>query len=310
MGDEIEWLTARAASQHGVVSLAQLRECEPSEWRRRGFVASGWLERVGPGVYAVAGAPATWERSLMTGVLALGPDVLVSHRAAATLLGLDRCDPTAVEFCLPRARRGRAAGIRVHTSGHLGRNDAVKVRGFPVTSATRTIIDLARLRIPTVELEAAIDSAVRLGLSSPIVIDQRLAEIRGPGRWGCRRLDAMLVDSGGHTRLERAFLRLVREWGLPRPATQVVHRHGTRHVARVDFVFEPYPLVVEVSGQHGHSSPTERTADVQRRNELEEIGRMVAEYTWHHVTVEPAYVRRSLIARLRRCGWPGDPIAA
>ncbi len=217
--------------------------------------------------------------------------------------GLGRADPDAVEFTVPHLARGVRSPFRVHTTAYLGRTDAINLNGFRVTSATRTIIDLARLRVPDHELTGAIDTAVRRGLSSPSVIIERLDALRGPGRWGSRRLDTLLVDSGGHTELERRFLRLVRRAELPRPRTQVVHRAGTRTVARVDFLFEPYDLVVEVSGQHGHSSPSERARDAQRRNELQELGRTVYEYTWHHVTGAEAYVARTFTDRLTAAGW-------
>jgi hypothetical protein len=127
----------------------------------------------------------------------------------------------------------------------------VIVDGFACTSATRTVIDLARLRVSRFELEAAIDSAVRMGLSSPAALLHRLKGFRGPGRWGCRLLDGLLVDSGGHTMLERRFLSLVRRAGLPRPTPQVIHRRDGRAIARVDFLFEAVGVVVEVSGRKG-----------------------------------------------------------
>ncbi|MEX2628270.1 MAG: hypothetical protein WD225_15395 [Ilumatobacteraceae bacterium] len=296
-----------AAPQHGVVSTAQLT-AQGVGWRRwHRLVERGWLDRVVPGVLVVAGSPVTWERSLWVAVLALGPAARVSHRAAAALHQLDRSRRDTVEVTVPRAERGRgrsaAHRVTVHTSEHIGPTDSVRVSNLRVTSATRTVIDLARLRVPRAELEASIDSAVRRGLSSPIVLERRLAELRGRGRWGCRLLDELLVDSGGHTMLERRFLRLVREAGLPRPRTQVVHRRGSRTVARVDFCYDEYDLVIEVSGAHGHSSPAERAVDAQRRNELQELGRTVYEYTWQHVVAEQAYVCRSLEHRLRLAGW-------
>ncbi len=239
----------------------------------------------------------------MAGLLSLGPSAMVSHRSAAALHGLDRSHSDAVEFTTPREGRGRQGPFTVHTTGHLGRTDRVVVDGFRVTSATRTVIDLARLRAPREEIEGAIDSAVRLRLSSPIVLEHRLGQLRGRGRWGCRLLDDLLVDSGGHTMLERRFLALVREAHLPRPRPQAVKRQGARTVARVDFAYDEYQLVIEVSGQHGHSSPAERSKDAQRRNELQEMGWAVYEYTWDHVTRQQAYVRRSLTDRLRAAGW-------
>ncbi|MEX2625812.1 MAG: hypothetical protein WD225_02950 [Ilumatobacteraceae bacterium] len=307
--EHITAITALAATQHGVIHLEQVRRLAPSEWARRRMVRDGWLEPIAPRVFAVAGSPATTEQGLRAGLLSLGPSALVSHRAAARVHGFEHADPNAVEFTVPAGGRGVKNAFVVHTTAHLGRTDAVKVGGLRATSATRTIIDLARLRVPDRELTGAIDTAVRLGLSAPIVLAERLAELRGPGRWGCRRLDALLVDSGGHTELERRFLRLVRRAGIPRPRTQVVHRSGSRTVARVDFLFEAYDLVVEVSGQHGHSSPSERARDAQRRNELQELGRTVYEYTWHHVTAAEAYVVRTLTDRLTAAGWsPRRPL--
>lgn len=303
VSDLVRSVTTLAARQHGLVSVEQLRSCSPSPRTWRKLVTAGWLVPEGPRVYAVAGSPPTWERRLRAGLLSLGPSALVSHRAAAALHGLDRSRRDAVEFTLPRSGRGRCGPFTVHTTSSLGRSDVVSARGFRVTSATRTVIDLARARVPTTEIEASIDSAVRLGLSSPIVLERRLSELRGRGRWGARVLDSLLVDSGGHTMLERRFLRLVREAGLPRPRTQVVQRVDGRTVARVDFLYDQYRLVIEVSGQHGHSSPSERSADAQRRNELQALGWVVYEYTWHHVTREAAYVRRTLTARLAAAGW-------
>jgi hypothetical protein len=118
-----------------------------------------------------------------------------------------------------------------------------------------------------------------------------------------RLVDDLLPDTGGHTMLERRFLELCRRAGLPRPSTQVIHRRGGATFARVDFLFEPFGVVVEVSGQLGHSTPNDRARDAQRRNELQDVGRKVYEYTWSDVTGRPAFVERSLAARLHDAGW-------
>jgi hypothetical protein len=154
-----------------------------------------------------------------------------------------------------------------------------------------------------VRLEAAIDSAVRSGASSPFVLAARLAAIRGRGRWGAPRIDALLLDAGGHTLLERRFLGLMRSAGLPRPMTQVVHRRGARTFARVDFLFEPFAIVVEVSGRRGHATDAERAQDAQRRNELQDVGRRVFEYTTADVTTRPAFVVATMRSRLLDAGW-------
>jgi very-short-patch-repair endonuclease len=92
----------------------------------------------------------------------------------------------------------------------------------------------------------------------------------------------------------------MREAGLPRPTPQVVHRRDGRTFARVDFIFEEHSIVVEVSGRKGHASDAERAKDAQRRNELQDVGRRVYEYTYRQVTQEPGYVVRTMRVRLER----------
>ena len=295
-------LVTMARRQEGLLSAAQLASVDLTESQRRRLLAR-WLTRVAPRVYAIRGVPETHRYRLRLGLLCLGERSWVSYEAAAALHEFDRSKPDAVEFTVDRNQRAswRKGGLpfTVHTTTMLKPIDFVVVDGFRTMSATRTIIDLAHARAHIRRVEAAIDSAVRLGLSSPDVLATRLETLRGSGRWGCRLVDQLIVDSGGHTMLERRFLEIVRRVGLPRPRTQVVHRKNGRHVARVDFLFDEAGVVVEVSGRLGHSTPMERARDAERRNELQDIGRRVYEYTWEDVTERPAFVARTLLQRLR-----------
>ena len=231
----------------------------------------------------------------MAGVLGLGSTALVSHRAAAALHGFDGFRREPIELTSDRSRRGAAGPWTVHTAGRLELIDRVRVDGFPATSASRTIIDLAGTA-SVAELERAIDSAVRDGLTSPLFLSRQLERLRGRGRRGVVLLDELLVDSGGHSDLERRFLALVRLAGLPRPTCQRVFRRDRATLARVDFSFEPRPVIVEVSGRRGHSSDAERARDAQRRNELQHLGFVVLEFTNQQVRRDPAAV----VAALRR----------
>ena len=271
-------IAALARNQDGLITDAQLRANVPTDWQRRQLFRGGWLERVGPRTHAVAGAPRSHRFELRRGLLILGEYSVVSYEAAAALHQFDRPIPCAVEFTVQRRAR------------------PVDVGGFPTTSATRTIIDLAHARAPRPRVEAAIDSAVRLGLSAPHTIERRLETLRGSGRWGCQLIDDLVIDSGGRSILERRFPELVRRYGFPRPLTQVVHRKGARHVARVDFLFEEQQIVIEVSG---HSSSSDRVKDAQRRNELQDLGAQAFEYTYADVTQRSEMVARTLRERLR-----------
>lgn len=295
LDDELNRL---AADQDGLLTTDQLRTHGVSTWTQRRLIADGWIARLAPRVYALRGSPDTHRRRLRAGLLCLGERSWVSYEAAAALHGLDRSKPHAVEFTIERSRRPPLLPFAVHTSTRLQPIDHVVVDGFRAMSASRTVFDLALARSHPQRIEAAIDSAVRLQLSSPEVLLRRLASLRGSGRWGCRLVEDMLTDAGVHTFLERRFLELVRRAGLPTPRMQVVFRVDGRHVARVDFLFDRFGVVVEVSGQKGHSSPSERARDAQRRNELQDLGLRVFEYTFDDVTKRPDMVRRTLVARL------------
>lgn len=286
-----------------MIGRAQLRALGISPGQIKHWLRSGRLTRPAPLVYQVAGSPDGWRQQLRAGLLSLGPNACVSHDAAAQLHGFDRTPPNSVEFTVPRRQRPGDVALVVHTTRTLPPIDRCLVDGLAATSATRTVIDLARARVSTARLEAAIDSAIRTGASAPVVIERRLAVLRGPGRWGCRRIDELLLDSGGHTMLERRFLELVRRAGLPRPIPQVVVRDGDRTMARVDFMYRELQVVVEVSGQLGHASAAERARDAQRRGELLDAGFRVYEYTWDDVTRRSAYVASSLERRLVAAGW-------
>jgi very-short-patch-repair endonuclease len=288
-----------AARQHGCATVEQAVAAGLTVRQIQHRVTTGRFRRLGRRVIAVSGAPESWDQALMAGLLELGPDALVSRRAAAELHGFDGFAARAVEFTVSRRARGRGRGAawRVHTADDLELVDRATVGCFACTSASRTILDLAR-DTPAPALRRAIDSANRDGSSSPAYLARRLRHLRGPGRHGVRLVDSLIVDAGGHTELERAFLRLVREAGLPRPTCQRVFRHDGRTIARVDFSFEPQPILVEVSGRRGHSTDDERAKDARRRNELQSLGFVVLEFTFDDVWRRPTYV----IATLRAAG--------
>ena len=68
-------------------------------------------------------------------------------------------------------------------------------------------------------------------------------------------------------------------------------------MGRVDFVFDGH-VVVEVTGRRGHVSDADRTRDAQRRNELQDLGLVVLEYTSTQVFEAPASVVSDLTRRL------------
>ena len=138
----------------------------------------------------------------------------MSYEAAATLHGLDRSTPDAVEFTVDRNRRNYDLPFTVHTTtmteadrlrrgrripGDVGHADDHRPRPRPSPPAP----DRGGHR------QRGAARLCRRRRCSP----KRLETLRGSGRWGCRLIEDLIVDSGGHTMLERRFLQLVREAG-------------------------------------------------------------------------------------------------
>lgn len=301
--DTWQKITPFLAAHHGCVDRDELDRAGVTRHQLARWVAQSRLERSAPRVWRVVGSPDMWEQRLTIALLALGSAAAVSHWAAAQLHGLDRAPRDPVEFLVPEGHHHVAIDYTAHRSSSIHPTDVLTVNGFRTTSATRTILDIANTPVDRARLAALMDSAVHLHLTAPEAIRRRLETLRGPGRAGVRLVDELLLDAGGHTMLERAFLRLMRLEGLPRPTPQVVfHRDGER-LARVDFVFREWSIVVEVTGRQGHSSPSERARDAQRRNELQDVGVRVIEYTYEHVTRRGTWVRRQMRDRLAAAGW-------
>jgi hypothetical protein len=209
-------------------------------------------------------------------------------------MGLDGFIDGPPELLVERRLRDRAcSGTLRSTSMPVPRSDIQIISGLRVVRAERLIIDSPLFAFSQRETENAIDSAIRLRLLSEQRLRTRVLREHRGGLNGSRVLLDALVDSGGESRLERWFLRLVREAGLPRPITQQLHRRDGRTVARVDFEF-PGGLVVEVAGHGTHATRQQRARDAERHTELTLGGARVLTFTYEHVRDRGWWVVRQL----------------
>jgi len=109
-------------------------------------------------------------------------------------------------------------------------------------------------------------------------------------------LDGSERERGGHSYLEREFLRLLDDHHLPRPQTQqVLSKIGTRLI-RVDFRFPGTNVVVEVLGYRYHRSREQMAIDAARMNALVADGYAPFQFTYEQV-MERSHV---VIPTLRR----------
>jgi very-short-patch-repair endonuclease len=202
---------------------------------------------------------------------------------------------------IERGHNVRRIGHVIHTTDTLPLIDRAWAHGLPVLSPARTLLHLASLDSPE-RVTAALDSALRDGLVSEDFLHRRIAALRKSGRSGVRPLLRIIEGSeitrGGHSWLEREFLRLVALAGLPRPEPQQVLGRRRDRLIRVDCHFPGTRLVVELLGYRFHRTPQQMLVDAERLNRLQLDGFVVLQFTYRQVVEEPdrvaAHVREAL----------------
>jgi hypothetical protein len=88
------------------------------------------------------------------------------------------------------------------------------------------------------------------------------------------------AGKGGHSWLEREFLRLVAAAGLPSPLTQQVVGTRRHRLIRVDVRFPGTPVVVELLGYTYHRSMLQLQADAERMNAMILAGLVPLQFTF------------------------------
>jgi very-short-patch-repair endonuclease len=298
-------LMAVATGQLGLLSRRQANGVGVSNAQLRSRVSSGSLVQVGVDTYRLPGAPTGALAELHALMLDIGGDVWASGPTAAALHGFDgfRLRPP-FDVTILRNRNVRRLGHRVHSTVSLDLIDRAVVDGVACTSGARTLIDLARTcDVPL--LTVALDSGLRDGKFNESLLHRRIVALRSSGRFGVPRLveaiEGVEAIRGAHSWLEREYLRLVADAGLPRPETQrVLGRAGNRTV-RVDFRFAGTPVVVEVLGYEHHHTRAQLRRDAERLNELLARGLRPYQFAYEQVVGSPAEVMA--MTRLALASW-------
>jgi very-short-patch-repair endonuclease len=287
-----DWMIATLATmQYGVVSRSQLLAAGIGPGAIETRLKRHQLHPLHRGVYAVGHTALVPLAREMAAVLACGPNAVVSHYAAASLLRLLEVAVDVIDVTVPRTNR-RRPGIRVHRSRSLAAEDVCVRRGLPVTAPARTLLDLAEVATAR-DLERAFDEAVTKGLTSHDALVAVVGRSRGHRGTGKLRDLLTRTDEPALTRsaAEERFLGLVRDAGLPAPAVNV---QLAGYV--VDFLWRDQALVVEVDGYRFHSSRGAFERDRRRDADLNAHGFRVIRITWRQLVEEPLAV----IARIAR----------
>ena len=286
-------LAALAGRQHGVLSRSQLLRAGLSTHHVEHRLASGRIVRIHRGVYRVGGpeAPRAHE---MAAILACGENAVISHDSSARLLGLKpNASSEAIDVGVPSGYR-RRPGLRVHRLPTLERADVMRIERIPLTTAARTLWDLAPTTPPR-DLARIYTAALDRGQLRRAELERLRTRHEGaPGSRIVRRLlesDPALTRSPAEDRLQE----LIRAAGLSPPRTNVVVMG-----LEVDCYWPDHGVVVEVDGFAYHGSAAAFERDRERDRRLVAAGLVVCRITWRQLDETPMAVVAQLAQALAR----------
>jgi len=300
-----------------IVTTAELLAAGFSAGQVRASVRTGSLIRLGRGVYA----PAELARPLFqtargrlmlraaAALTPLGSGAAASHHTAATILGLDLLGRPPAVIALTRASgsgsRRSGAGTSVHIA-QLPPEHIDRSLGLPLTSAARTVADLARASSFRAGVVVA-DSALRRRLTTGAEL---AAVAAGCRKWpGSARAAAVAAFASAlaESPLESISRVAFRDCGLPRPELQVELGDGDRIIARVDFYWDHYRTVAEADGEMKYDNRFEATYQLRRDARLRDAGYEVVHFGWSEIYSNPGQVAASIRAAFRRAGLRAAP---
>jgi very-short-patch-repair endonuclease len=262
-----------AARKKGLITTTQLIATGMSSATITRRAKAGRLHRKHHGVYAVGRADLPIEGEFLAAALAIGEDAVVSHFGAAWLWGFWTTLPQPpFDVTVPRRVRSRAA-IRVHRVQTLARADRTWWRGVPVTTAARTLNDLATVLRSDAAMKRAAHEAQSLGR----VTHAQIEAVANP------RLAKLIARGPRPTRsaLEDAVDDLLTRHGLRPPQTNVmIAGHD------VDFLYPEHGVAIEADGARFHDTPLRQAQDRRKQAVLEAHGLRVLRLRWEDTLPE------------------------
>lgn len=255
---------------------------------------------VHPGVYIPNGAVRTVFLNTVAAWLWTGRKGIIAGRAAAALHGAKWVNASIpIEVIAEHGRR--RSGVIVHEQ-RIGDDEITCIADMPVTTVSRTALDLAR-HLPRNNAVAHLDAlAAATGVTCADAL--ALAE-RYRGTPGIRRarIALSLMDAGAQSPRETRLRLWLIDDGLPAPRTQIRVSDG-RDEAFLDMGYDEPMVGLDYDGEHHESNRDQYVYDIGRAEFIERQG-------WIDIRVVTEHSSRFVLHRLReafrRRGWDPPP---
>lgn len=244
-----------AATQHGVVSLAQAEALGVERRVMARAVSAGLAERIHPQVVAFEGSPASPLRDIHAAVLQV-PNAAASHESSMIARGLDRI-PFEVAVVGPKGSPNHYPGIRVHRFADLLDHHIEFIDGIRCTTIERTIVDLGS-RFSGPRLHLLLDRVViQERLTTVAAISRTLREVHHQGRRRIGTLTRLIdqrrpSDPTPRSTLETHADALVEASELPTPLKELP-LPSLSITGTVDRAWVEAKLIFEIDGRTWHA---------------------------------------------------------
>ena len=253
------------------------------------------------GVYATrvavqwAGTDATRRHVLrvLAARATVGTHAVASHHSAALLHRLDLLNPPSEEtvtLALPPGKpwnRARPASV-VFRTADLPAEHLTTRYSLPVTTAARTVIDLART-LPFTDAVVAADSALREEKATKAELGKTLAACaQWPGVRQARRV-VEFADERAESPLESAARVVFDQSGLDPPELQATV-FTLSDAFRVDFLWRTHKVIAEADGLGKYSDRGDAVKQLERDRRLRDAGFRLVHFTWKELFGTPELV--------------------
>jgi very-short-patch-repair endonuclease len=289
-------LNAIAEAQYGVFSRKQAEEVGFGNDAIKVRIAQRQWHPDHPNIYRAAGCPPTLATRVHSALLYNGPDAALSHLTAAIVHRIDvRLSSDDVFVTVPQNMKRLVRPGMVVTRSRTMDGHVERVRGLPVMTFDRTVVDLGHILGEDSMLHVLYD-VIRSGRTS--VERLTAATERVERRAGCAMMRTLLrtFDPQFESWLEGRAAHAMRTAGIELESQVEVHEDGLL-IARLDFADRSRKLAVEIDGR-SHAVPGAAARDRRRDRRLAAQGWITLRFDSQDVLHRTAAMIRELRAAL------------
>jgi hypothetical protein len=292
-----------ARRQGGFVTREQCRRAGLSDRQIHVRLATRGWTRHHPGVFLLPGHAPSAHGKLLAAQLWGGPDSTFCRSTAAWVHGLTDTLPSRPELYTPGGKM--TSGLKTYRL-----NDAIpcrRVRGLSLTTVERTLFDLCGVW-PATEVGKAMDSALRLGLTSLDRLREAPAQWGSGGRRGAGTYARLAEGRDARdpllrSRFEKKMLTILKRIPSWIALSNYPVTIGSERFF-LDFAFPNERLAIECQSIKWHLGEEAFKKDMARHRKLTLAGWTVLFYCWDDVTFAAeaveAEIRSALAGRVAR----------